>query len=131
MKNSSFWEMVKPGDTSKWVKYPSWAPIFLSKIVASSSEILVFMCLLANVDCSSGKCISVVPTALGLEFCGGMPSATFYRAIAKFKQLGLVKVGSSVYDMGGLAKTVKGLMESGKTLNNVELDQPEEGEFDE
>jgi hypothetical protein len=124
----SFWDMVKPGDNSKWVKYPFWAPIFLSKMIASSSEILVFMCLLANADCSSGKCISVVPTALGLEFCGGMPPATFYRAIAKFKQLGLVKIGGSVYDMEGLARTVGRLMESNKAINNVPLDPTEESD---
>lgn len=103
---TSFWDLIEPNDTARWIKWPAWAASVIPKISSSASEMLVLMYLIFGTD-PSRPYISIAPTSLGIEFCGNIPAKTYYRAITKFKQLGMTKCGAGVYNLEGLVNTFR------------------------
>jgi len=121
MTNIHFWDNVRPDMVSRWMKLPFWVVAILPKIASSTSELCVLLYLIQGLR--EGSTISIALTRPGLEFCGNLPAKAYYKAIAKFKHLGLKKIGWGTYDMSGFIKTLSKLEGAGPEKNNVPLDR--------
>ena len=118
MNSSDFWSTVRPNDKSPWLKMPYWIFPFLRSVNICDSELFVLIFLISEIK--DGLSDVYAHTTVGTRFCN-IDKRSYYRAIEKFKQMGLVKKGNGVYDLTGLVEFFRSqLVISGQVPLEVE-----------
>jgi acyl-CoA reductase-like NAD-dependent aldehyde dehydrogenase len=114
MKKIDVWSCIRPNDNSFWLKIPYWAIILLRKLNICDSELYVLLYLFSKVEDNIKEVYA--PTQLGVGFCN-INKFTYFKAIRKFKFMGLNKIGNGVYD---ISKFLEFMKQQDVNLNNVD-----------
>jgi hypothetical protein len=119
MKNFDIWEYIRPNYKTRWLKLPYWSFKLLKRVKIDDSDFFVLVYLLSQVE-NIKKVYA--PTEQGMEFCN-INKHTYFRAIRKFKFMGLDKIGNGIYDMSNFIEFLK---QQDININNVPLEDSEE-----
>lgn len=124
MERINIWSSLHNVKQSPWIKIPVEVIPFLAKITSTHTEWVLLLFLLQSVTDSVAKVNAL--TYDGVQFCN-CTCRSYYKAINKFKQLGLRKIGNGIYDLTGLIETIDNLSSS-PVKNIIPLDPPGEDE---
>ena len=119
MKRLDPWLDINPNKNVPWVKFPNFVIPLLRWVDINDSELYVLLFLFSCVRASYTEVYAM--TCIGVKQIR-INHRTYYKAIDKFKNMGLVKKGNGVYDLSGL---ISFLGQQLKTIDKIPLEEEE------